>query len=82
MAQGIGYVLNNFVFGHVSDTWGRLPIFHIVNLTFIVARLIVLVTYNNDYALLFLFCVGSGYFPVGVRLCYVLSKDNNTFFIC
>ncbi len=74
MAQGIGYILNSLVTAHFCDSWGRVPVFHIMNLTFIVSRLLLLFTYTNYYLTLIIVAVGSGFFPVGVRLAYVLSK--------
>ena len=37
-ATYVGTILNSLVFGTLVDKWGRRPMFHITNITFIVCR--------------------------------------------
>ena len=55
-------------------SWGRRPVFHILNLTYILTRLGFLFFYNNYWASAVIIALGSGFYPVGVRIADVLSK--------
>ena len=81
----VGMIVNSLVFGQLCDTWGRKPIFHLTNITFIVCRYTritlthiftnifrVISFHITSYYIPFIIltALGTGFFPVGVRAGY------------
>ncbi len=59
----------NFIF-----SWGRAPVFHITNATYIVSRLFLLFFHDYYWLSLIVIALGSGFYPIGIRVAYILSK--------
>lgn len=74
-ATYVGTILNSLVFGTLVDKWGRRPMFHITNITFIVCRLISFHVSSHYWAFLVLTALGTSFFPVGVRAGYTIIAE-------
>lgn len=75
-AQYIGIIINSAIFMQLSDSWGRKPVFHITNLTFIMARLgMFLFLYDNYWGMMVATAIGSSFYPVGIRVSYTMSTS-------
>jgi hypothetical protein len=74
MAQSIGIIINTLLFLQPSDSWGRLKVLQIVNLTYLISRFVMLFVYNNYIGLMVVTALGSGFYPVGVRNGYALGR--------
>ncbi len=55
-------------------SWGRQPIFHITNATYIASRLIFLFIHEHYWLSLVVVALGSGFYPVGIRVAYTVSE--------
>ena len=67
MAQSVGIVISTFIWLQPSDTWGRLPVLHITNFLFLASRVAMFFIYQNQWAIIVVTAIGSGFFPIGVR---------------
>lgn len=54
-------------------SWGRRPVFHVTNATFIISRLLMLFLTDHFWPLLIVTALGSAFYPVGIRVVYSLS---------
>ena len=80
-ATYVGTIINSLTFGQLVDKWGRKPIFHITNFTFLLCRwehklcpyalsslrLVSFHVTDHYWAFLILTALGTSFFPVGVR---------------
>ncbi len=57
-------------------SWGRKPVFHITNFMYTASRLLLLITYDNYLVSLLVVGLGSGFYPVGIRVAYIISRSN------
>ena len=73
VAQSIGIILSNVVFMQLSDTWGRVPTFHMTNFLFIVMRVISMHITEHYWPFLIVFAAGSTFSPLGIRIGYTLG---------
>jgi len=71
----VGMIVNSLVFGQLCDTWGRKPIFHLTNVTFILCRLISFHITSHYIPFIILTALGTGFFPVGVRAGYTICAE-------
>lgn len=71
----IGMIVNSLVFGQLCDTWGRKPVFHLTNITFIVCRLVSFHITSHYVPFIILTGLGTGFFPVGVRAGYTICAE-------
>ena len=55
-------------------SWGRRPVLHLANVIFIVSRVIILFITDQYIAVLVITCLGSTFYPVGIRVAYALGK--------
>ena len=60
----------------LSDTWGRVPTFHMTNFLFIVMRIISMHITEHSWAFLIVFAAGSTFSPLGIRIGYTLGKND------
>ncbi|TRY77763.1 hypothetical protein TCAL_10421 [Tigriopus californicus] len=75
MAQSIGSIINGLIVMQLSDSWGRKPVILLTNLLFIVTRTTFLFFTEYYYLSMVLVAVGSGYFPLGIRVAYTLAAE-------
>ena len=76
VAQSIGIILSNIVFMQLSDTWGRVPTFHMTNFLFIVMRVISMHITEHYWAFLIVYAAGSTFSPLGIRIGYTLGNND------
>ena len=81
VAQSIGIILSNIVFMQLSDTWGRVPTFHMTNFLFIVMRVISMHITEHYWPFLIVFAAGSTFSPLGIRIGYTLGIYIDIFLI-
>ena len=65
----------------LSDTWGRVPTFHMTNFLFIVMRVISMHITEHYWAFLIVFAAGSTFSPLGIRIGYTLGISIDFFLI-
>lgn len=75
MAQNIGSIVNGLIAMQLSDSWGRKPVIFITCLLFVVTRTAFLFLTDYYYLSMILVAVGSGYFPLGVRVANTLAAE-------
>lgn len=54
--------------------WGRRPVLHVMNFLFLASRVLILAFHNNYPVLLVVTAIGSSFYPVGVRVAYIVGK--------
>lgn len=74
-ATYVGMIFNSLIFGPLFDIWGRKPIFHLTNITFIVCRVVSFHLTDHYWTFLALTALGTGFFPVGVRAGYTIIAE-------
>jgi len=74
-ATYVGTIINSLTFGQLVDKWGRKPIFHITNFTFLLCRLVSFHVTDHYWAFLILTALGTSFFPVGVRAGYTIIAE-------
>ncbi len=60
---------------HMPYSWGRQPVFHITNATYIASRLAILFLNSNYWISIAIIVAGSAFYPVGIRVAYTVSKS-------
>ena len=74
VAVQVGIILTALIFMQLSDTYGRVPIFHITNIIYIVMRLVAMHITSHYWAFLLVMGAGSTFSPLGIRIAYTLGK--------
>ena len=74
VAVQVGIIVTALIFMQLSDTYGRVPIFHITNIIYIVMRLVAMHITSHYWAFLLLMGAGSTFSPLGIRIAYTLGK--------
>ena len=77
VAVQVGIIVTALIFMQLSDTYGRVPIFHITNIIYIVMRLVAMHITSHYWAFLLLMGAGSTFSPLGIRIAYTLGKRNH-----
>ena len=80
VAVQVGIIVTALIFMQLSDTYGRVPIFHITNIIYIVMRLVAMHITSHYWAFLLLMGAGSTFSPLGIRIAYTLGKTKHCLF--
>jgi len=75
VAVQVGIIVTALIFMQLSDTYGRVPIFHITNIIYIVMRLVAMHITSHYWAFLLLMGAGSTFSPLGIRIAYTLGAE-------
>ena len=74
VAQNVGIIVTALIFMQLSDSYGRVPIFHITNFIYIIMRLVAMHITSHYWVFLFVMGAGSTFSPLGIRIAYTLGK--------
>ena len=80
VAVQAGIILTALIFMQLSDTYGRVPIFHITNIIYIIMRLVAMHITSHYWAFLLVMGAGSTFSPLGIRIAYTLGETKNLVF--
>ena len=72
VAQNVGIIVTALIFMQLSDSYGRVPIFHITNIIYIVMRVIAMHVTSHYWAFLFVMGAGQRIFFLSVILGFFL----------
>ena len=72
VAVQVGIIVTALIFMQLSDTYGRVPIFHITNIIYIVMRLVAMHITSHYWAFLLVMGAGSTFSPLGIRIAYFI----------